>query len=186
MPKDCLEKFTIDQGNTYLDEIRGPHKTQLYDWQKAIKAEQIKDGVHLPASCTKDYKVGSRPMFYFSPGSKEMVVDAKHFSELKVADATRVKAGQRTVVGRATPAVLEAVPRRKLARFLLQATAIHTYWHIKADLCLVKEEQPEGGPYRAHFQGAHLYFTNERNEDPISFGVEITKEGELALLGGKS
>ncbi len=181
--KDCLEKFTIDQDNTYLT---GTHRTHLRDWQKVIKAETIKDGVHIPATCTRDYQVGNMPMFYFSPGSKKMVVDVQHFSDLKVASGTSVKAGQRTVVGRVMRKALAGISPRKLARFLLQASVIHTYLHIKADLCLVKEEHEEGGPYRAHFQGVHLYFTNQRNEMPISFAVEITQKGELALLGSKS
>ena len=37
--RNCLEKLTIDQDNTYLDEIRGTHRTSLYDWQKEITTE---------------------------------------------------------------------------------------------------------------------------------------------------
>lgn len=183
MPQTCIERFTISQDNTYLDEIRGKHKVSLHDWHPVIKAEAIESGKHVAASCTKDYTIDGAALFYFSPASKAMVVNQDFFGDLTVADAPRVFSGKKQkTIGRIKPAALKGMPSRQLVRFLLAASAVQTYWHLQADLCLVREEQ-RGGAYTAHFSGVHLYFTNEKNEDAYSFSVTISADGEVVLAG---
>ena len=101
------------------------------------------------------------------------------------ADATRIAAGTTKRIGRALPAAISKLGPERLVLFLIEAQIIETYWHIEAKLRLVGE-QKTAHAYTARFAGTHIYFTNERNEDPLDFAVSIDlKTGEMGISGSK-
>lgn len=180
----CLETLTIDRHHSYLDEVRGRHQTPLRDFVEGFAAEAITAEGHVPMACAAQFTVAGKPLFFFSRARKLPVLDGALFSELAVGDATRLAPGERRELGRFLGEG-GALSGRQLALFLLHAGAVQTFWHIEARLCLAREEAPADGPYRAHFRGSHIYFTNERNEDPLAFVVELRPDGAIWLEGAK-
>lgn len=128
------------------------------------------------------FAVDGKPLLAIDREKRRVVVSAEHFSDLVRGDATRIEAGQRQVMGTVKSPALRARPR-DLVLFLLESQLVETYWHMEAQLRLLKEEEtPER--YRASFAGHHTYFTNEENEEALSFAVELDKKtGEISVLG---
>ncbi|PRP92831.1 hypothetical protein ENSA5_47440 [Enhygromyxa salina] len=80
------------------------------------------------------------------------------------------------------PGLLGKIGGRELARFMIEAGVIQTYWHIGASLCL-RGESETAGTYRAEFSGEHEYFTNEKNRGGFGFVFELGADGKVALVG---
>jgi len=152
---------------------------------KRISAVAIDPAVFTPLPHLAAYTIGSDPLMGRSAATKRVVVSSAYFSDLERADATRIAAGTTKRIGRALPAAISKLGPERLVLFLIEAQIIETYWHIEAKLRLVGE-QKTAHAYTARFAGTHIYFTNERNEDPLDFAVSIDlKTGEMGISGSK-
>lgn len=105
-----------------------------------------------------------------------------YFFNLKPVDAIGVKKGESAVVGKVDTSLLAKMTPREIVLFLLDTEAIGTYWHIGAELCMVKEKD-YSSHYVASFVAEHTFFTNEKNVEQYSFDVQIDKlTGTIAIL----
>ena len=52
---------------------------------------------------------------------------------------------------------------------------VQTLAHVEAHVCL-ETEKDDAASYRAHFTGAHVYFTNKRHEAPLDFELVLDKK----------
>jgi hypothetical protein len=181
---DCIERLRVDHERSVLQEQRraGPRAA---DFQDRYPAERIDPGAHTPVAVVEHHRIGGAPLLWFTPDRTRAVVDAAVLSELVVADPTRMDPGEEVEVGRLTERGLGQLGRRALVRFLIEARAIATYWHLGAALCLVAETQA-GGAYVARFRGEHTYFTNRENRQRFAFEAEVTTDGRILVRGRSS
>lgn len=178
--EEPLERLTIGRGASVLNEHRG-RGCSVRDFHEAYPAEAIGPG-HAPVRAVERFRVDGRPLFFFRPDGSAVVVDATRASDLTVADATRLGAGQEVRVGRLAPATVAALGPREAVKLLLQAEAVRTYWHLEADLRLVAEREGPGG-YEVDVDGEHVYYTNQRNEAALSFTVRVADDGTVTVGG---
>ena len=175
----CIEKIAIDHSDSVLSEQRrvGPRAD---DFPERFAAETIDPTSYTPVTVVADYTIDATPLLWFTPDRSRPVVNATYFTDLEVGDATRLKPGTPATIGKLVAAAQGKIDNRRLARFLLAAGVIRTYWHIGAELCLVSEELGERG-YAAAFTGVHTYYTNEENRDAFTFTLTIATDGTLAI-----
>ena len=174
--------ITISKSESYLSEVR-PAPGALRDFQKKFLAARIEPGRHSPVAGASAWKAGGRPLLWVAPDKGSAVVDGEFFSDLLGVDATNLPAGERRVVGRWLDLSFKSMAPRDIVLFLLKGQIVLCYAHVEARL--QRDEEDDGaGRYRAGFSGSHIYFTNERNEDRLSFAVEIDKKtGEISVTG---
>lgn len=177
-PREPIERLQLGRGASVLSEHRG-RGCSVRDFADAFPAEPITAG-HAPVQAVERFRVAGMPLFWFRPDSSAVVVDAAHALDLTVADATRLQGRDEVRVGRFTPAAVAALGPRELVKLLLFVEAIRTYWHTDADLRL-EAERREGGAYEADFAGVHHYYTNEKNEAPLSFAVRVGADGTVSV-----
>ncbi len=175
----CIEKITIDHSDSVLSEQRrvGPRAD---DFPTHFAAEVIDTTSYTPVAVVANYAIDATPLLWFTPDRSRAVVNSAYFTDLVVGDATQLKPGAPVTIGKLTTAAQGKLDNRQLARFLLAAGVIRTYWHIGAELCLVGEEVGDRG-YAAAFTGVHTYFTNEENRDEFAFTLTLAEDGTLTI-----
>lgn len=174
--------ITISKSESYLSEVR-PAPGALRDFQKKFLAARIEPGRYSPVAGASAWKAGGRPLLWLTPDKGSAVVDGEFFSDLLVVDATNLPAGERRIAGRWLDLSFKSMASRDVVLFLLKGQLIQTYVHVEARL--MRDEEADGAErYRAGFSGSHIYFTNERNEDRLSFFVDLDKKsGEISVTG---
>ncbi len=113
--------------------------------------------------------------------NKENIAQNELFAELNRGSALRNAPTQN--LGRLSALGLKhfAETPRTLVAYLIEAQIIETFAHIESKLCLF-EESRDGDVYTARVRGTHIYFTNQRNEDPLAFAVRVNlKDGGILL-----
>ena len=134
----------------------------------------------LDNSTKKINKDTNIPQKYILPGHINRYITS-NFSTLEKADATRINPGENKSIGTFHDLSFKSTSPEKLVLFLLESQIVTTYWHLKSDVCLEKEEN-ENGIYKAYFSGLHKYCTNECQSDPLKFIISINrKSGEMTL-----
>lgn len=152
---------------------------------KHLKADAIDGKLFTPLQSLRKYNIGGAPLLGKSMERRRVVINKRFFSDIERGDATRMKVGDKeapAVMGKILNRSFKSLKPRDLALFLVEAEIVVTYWHIESNLCLFKEEDSDG-IYTAYFKGSHTYYTNERNDPHIEFGIRIDKKsGELSLV----
>lgn len=105
---------------------------------------------------------------------QRVVADAALVSDLTVVDATRLRTGERAVVGKLVG--LRGV------RALIAAGVIRTYWHVESTVCLETISEKDG-VWEGQYSGSHVYFTNSKNVGKFAFAVRVEKDGTVAVIG---
>ncbi len=176
-----IETLKIDRSGSYFERIRAT-SGELRDWQKLFRAEAIDPQKHVAVEKTAKYRIQDRPLFWFVSDFSAVVVDRRYFSDLQAGDATRLGAQQKVTLGKFLDLSLGLSPR-EVVKFLLESEIIRTYVHIEAEVRLVKETD-DGKVYASSWEGAHVYYTNEKNVDEYKFQITIDKKtGEIVLEG---
>jgi hypothetical protein len=104
------------------------------------------------------------------------------FADLKEVDATSLSAGQRLPVGRVVKKSLLANPHA-LVRLLVESGQIGTYVHVESELRYA-DETDSPARYRTKLTGHHVFYTNQRNQQGLTFAVEIDKSsGRIEVIG---
>jgi hypothetical protein len=128
------------------------------------------------------YAIDGAPLLAVDRARRRVVVDAAQFGALERVDATRLRPGESKLLGTVLGEKLRSGPR-DLALFVVESQLVESFWHVEARLTLV-EEKDSAEEYRAAFQGHHVYFTNERNQDRLAFSVVFDKRsGALRVVG---
>jgi hypothetical protein len=102
----------------------------------------------------------------------EVVASGEVFAtDVTVADATR---------GEGTIGRLRKAGGREMARRLIEAEIIRTYWHLEAVVNLEAETAGKDG-WEGSYRGRHVYYTNDRNVRPFAFRVKMGAGGTVAV-----
>lgn len=174
---DCLEVLSIslnDYGGDIWDEI--PRA-------KIIKAKEWTPQQTIPFENLLKYTIKEEGLLGAIKRPRTFVVNNKYFGDLRIADATQLNLGENIPIGKVKDLSFSALKLRDIAKFLLEAKIINTYWHLGSKLCLKEEkESMDSTEYGAFFTGSHEYCTNECVEDPLNFIIKINKEnGDITL-----
>ncbi len=177
----CLLKIEADHSQSVLEEqrSRGPHADDFFTSYPAAAIDPAKQEA---IKATDAFRVGGNPVLWLSADKASVVVDQRAFGTLTNVDGTR-HTGDPIVLGKATAATLKALAPRDLVRFLIAAGVVRMYVHIGGWACLEEETTPNGG-WRGRFAGSHQYFTNEENNDPLAFAIEIAADGTMTFNAG--
>ena len=126
------------------------------------------------------YRVDGTPILWFAPDKTAAVVNAAVFSDLTVADPTRMARGETAEVGILAASARGKIAGRDVAKFLIHAGAIRTYWHVGSVVCLEAEGNRAGG-YEATFAGVHTYFTHGERHGQFRFTLRLAPDGAIAV-----
>ena len=164
----CLVELNLDRGQSPWQGYTGSAAEEEAGKRVAAVADlsKLERVPHLAA-----YELSGKPLLAIDRASRRVVVSSEHFSELARADVTR---SGKTELGTVKSAALKGDPR-KLALFLLESQLVQTLAHVESHVCL-QEEKSGPAEYRAHFTGAHVYFTNRRNEEALDFEVILDRK----------
>ncbi|MBI5489372.1 MAG: hypothetical protein HY905_18715 [Deltaproteobacteria bacterium] len=176
----CLLQLSLDQGSSYLQEVRGRLSGDLPDWVGAFPALAVDPAQRQALETANTIRIGDEPLLWWASASGQVFVDARWFSDLVAVDVPRLSAGERQVLGTFKGRGQNVLPPRTLVEFLLRAGVLQTFWHIGAELCLTAETDADG-TYRAIFDGAHSYFTSGEHREEYRFAVTVGPDGELAV-----
>ncbi len=174
--KTCIAKYNTDQSGALFSQLNPPNEV------KAVKAGVVQKQF-TPLTTAEKFTIAGKPVAWVDNTGKQIIVDKNYFSDLKLIDVTKFPLDESDVVGKVDTTILTGRTPREIAGFLIDSQILNTYWHIGADICL-REEQDFGSHYIAHFDASHVYFTNERNVENYTFGVQIDKmTGTIAIFG---
>ena len=181
-PTPCLDRFTVEHARSVLSEQRsiGPGWD---DFPTRFAASTVDPTTFLPVKAVAEYRVSGQPVLYFTPDRRAAVVDSRYFSDLAVADPTRMRPGEMAMIGAVRETARREMGGRALAKLLVLAGVVRVYWHVEADVCLETETASQDGAYEAVISGTHTYFTNERNEGHFAFLLRIAPDGAITLVG---
>jgi hypothetical protein len=179
----CVVTWRREKDPSVLNEQRASGEKGWFDFAAAYASAAIDPATMTPVKVTERFQVGGRPILWFAADKQSAVVDRDAASDLAVADATMISAGDEKPVGRFTPAARQALGDRGVVEFLVVSDTIRIYAHVQGEACLVAEST-EGGVYTAKFTGEHVYFTNEENRDAMAFTVRIDADGLVSVVGG--
>lgn len=179
MNQHCKKEFHIDRGQSPWQGY-----TESYQQEQAGKsiAAIPMTATFEPLPHLASFSLSGTPFLAIDRAARRVVVNNAVFSDLKRPDTTRMKPGTKFVMGKIVSESLLARPWEVVA-FLLESQLIETYQHLEATFSLQSEEESAEN-YQVVFKGTHIYFTNDRNEDPIAFRVTIDKKtGEIIVTG---
>lgn len=174
----CLERFVVGYDNSLLEEHRS-RGVSVDDFAQAFVNESIDPELHQRVRCVEFLRLAGEPLFWFHADGGPAVVDARLCSAVTVVDPTRMKSGTSAVVGQLTDRARREVAPRVLARGLMLAGAIQTFWHIGAELCL-ESESDEGDAYVGRYGAEHTYYTNDENV--VAYAFEFVLDGAGTIL----
>ena len=144
-----------------------PHRLQT-------PAAAITRGIHSSIKCLESLKLDGQAFIFYSAGG--LVTDEQLFSDLAHVNPLRMDAGERQPIGYVRASVGTLVEAEKIALALLRVGVVTTYLHIGAYLSYSTRRTADNG-WCVSFRGVHVYFTNDRNEEPVAFDLQIDGEG---------
>ncbi|MBI3813327.1 MAG: hypothetical protein HY279_02525 [Nitrospinae bacterium] len=183
-PKAKAGEFMEEKCKVILHIRRG--ESPWIDYTKSFEEEQAGEhisAVHIETSFDQPaylsrYTLSDGPLLTINRAARRVVVNNNYFSDLDRPDATNLTKGKSLVIGTFKGLSVAGISAQHLVFFLLESQIIKTYVHLESKLCLVSEEDGKTS-YTANFEGAHIYYTNMRNEQPFSFTVRINKKTGL-------
>lgn len=160
----CIETFAVLHSASPLSEMR-KLGLPVDDFPVAFAAAPIDRARMRP--------LGSFGGLLWVDGQR-VVADAGLVSDLTVVDATKLRAGERAVVGK--------LAGLKSVRPLIEAGVIRTYWHLESSVCLEAVSENDG-VWEGRYSGSHVYFTNSKNVGKFAFVVRVERDGTVAVVG---
>ena len=171
--------WEIHDSDSVLHEHR--RHCRVFDFHERFAAAEIGDDF-TPVEVVSRFRIDDSPLLWYTADKSQIVVDARRFTQLEAVDGTR---GRQAAIGRLllAPAAAAAagLDGRTLLEFLIRAAVIQTFMHMSATVRIVHESTDGDGCYRALLGGSHIYFTNERNEDPLSFEFRLASDGAMSI-----
>jgi len=176
----CLATYRIDRGSSPWRGLTSSAEEETAN--RTVQAIAFPAENYAPIPSLLWRVIHGMDLIARSEGERRVAVNAALFSALSRADATRRQDAQ-VPIGRCTEAALRLMSPREIAEFLVTSQIVITYWHVESNLCLEKETD-DGIWYAAFFRGNHVYFTDRRHQEEISFRIRIGKAtGEILLAG---
>lgn len=146
---------------------------------KAIAAVAF-DGPRENIDSLAVYELDGEPFLAVDREKRRVVANEKIFGDLRRQDATRPDEQERREIGLVREKRLVADPAR-LFCFLLESQIVQTYWHVEARLTLrAFTDSPDEAV--ASFDGEHIYFTNEKNEERYRFSMHLNKKSGMMWI----
>ena len=180
-PTHSILALTISRGDCPWSGMTDSYEQeQSNKYVKAVALDGVTNGA-LPSLAEFD-----KPdvLMVRNTAQTNVAVNSRYFSDLRRGDATRLGMGQAHRVGVFRDLTFARLKPRDLVMFLVKSQLIETYWHLEAQLKMLREEdRPDA--YQAWFHGVHTYFTNDQHDETFAFTVTVDKKtGEMTLTGG--
>ncbi len=164
----CLDQFSVSRDASPLQAMRA-QGLRADDFPESYSAGVVDRG--------KMKELGPFGGLLWVDGTRVIADSALAASGLQVVDVTRLRAGERAIVGKWRKGA-----GAEVAKLLLRAEVIRTYWHIESKICL-EAESTKDGVWEGRYSGEHIYFTNERNVGRFAFSVRMEADGTVAVTG---
>lgn len=166
-----MESFSLkrNRDQSILSEVRRNNIRQDDFLAMYPVREKSKDAV--PAQVTKQHMVDGFPLLFID--KKGAFLNNTFFSQLNAISITQIPYKKVQLIG----TCLKPIPFKTLVSFLIDADIICTYIHIESSMTVTLSSQT-----RAEIKGTHTYFTNEENEEPFSFVIELDHENNIYCL----
>tara|TARA_Y100001937_G_scaffold122491_1_gene183567 strand:+ start:291107 stop:291661 length:555 start_codon:yes stop_codon:yes gene_type:complete len=171
--KECLQQWHLERHNS-------PWRRVSAESDGAIALIRDLTGMK-PVPGLHAYAIApAGPLLALDEEGDRLVANGYVFESLRRVDATSVTGPE--AVGILSDLGLESISGQRMVSFLLESEIIQTYAHMESTLCLIEQADTDD-IYRADLKGSHIYFTNERNEAPLSFSILINRgNGEIQVL----
>lgn len=82
-----------------------PNAAENFRQKRTIYAVNIDPTQYSPLPSVKQYQIGGKALIWIANMKDDIALEKSYFSDLSLADATRIKKGQRKVVGKYNPRV---------------------------------------------------------------------------------
>jgi hypothetical protein len=169
MPPPCLEQITVLHEASPLAAMRR-HGLSASDFPTAFRAASINPQTAQPLG-----PYGG--LLWILNG--EAVVDQSLLGDTRVIDSTQLAPGECHLLAQLGPTGC-TLPRRRVARLLLEASLIRTYVHLESTVCLEREITDQD-TWEGHYSGEHIYYTNKRNSARFRFTLRIDGAGAITV-----
>jgi len=168
MENECRWNLSVERSTSPWRDYTGSRQEE--EASRHIRAEELKSE-YAPLSILGPFENGFRLLAKDLSG-RRIVANRNYFSDLQRPDAVSASQGTRVLIGtyHNLPFDVSLLPE-----FLLVSHLISTCVHIESHLC-VKDGIEDGSIIRIPVKGYHVYFTNRRNEAPLSFEIEIKRK----------
>ncbi len=128
------------------------------------------------------YALDGKPLLGIDRAARRVYVEEAFLGPVARRDATRLRRGEELPVTVVRDPRLIADPI-KLFSFLIDSQLIRCYWHMEAKLRLYALEDTSG-QVTGSFDGVHIYYTNQKNQEAFAFKLRLDKAtGALSLIG---
>lgn len=126
------------------------------------------------------WKIDDQVLVWKNKKTGRYVLDQRVFSALRSSNVASLYPGEKQeIIGHLQLTNLLDEQYRTIVLFLLQSTAVTTFIHSDADVCLNQEQSSEVY-YTANFSAIHAYCTNVCVDQPYHFSILINKQtGEI-------
>ena len=168
---------------TITDEDALRHQLHRFhhEWNdpgRIIKAMGIDQPGSLHSIDRVDLHMQSMPLLWLNAG--QPVVNSLVFGDLTCVCIPRMVAGEVHHLGLLKRHEVEREEAKAIFQFLLRSGIVESYLHIGSELTFNVRMLPSGG-WVFDVHGSHLYFTNERCEEPLHFQLKISPNEEIQL-----
>jgi hypothetical protein len=182
------EEKKVDQFEAEISVNSGESPWQDYtasaeEEQRSMEVRAVKIATEFePIARLQKYASDPEPLIAIDRMNRRVVVNERHFGDLRRAKVTSLRAGERAKLGIVKSAALVNKPR-SLVRFLVESQLIMCYVHVGAQL-RISDDKEAAGRYLAVLVGSHEYYTNKRNVGHLHFAVELDKStGTVEVVG---
>lgn len=166
-----MESFSLKRNSdqSILSEVRR-HNIRQDDFLSLYPARELSQKA-FPAEVTKQHTVEGAPLLCID--KQGAFLNNAFFSSLHAISISQLPFKKVQLIGTA----LKPIPFKTLVSFLIDADIICTYIHVESSMTVSLVSQT-----RAEVKGTHTYFTNEENEEPFSFVIELDHEQNIYCL----
>lgn len=175
---ECITIFTLDDmgvdGRQYMEKMRK---------QDFLPSASLQNNF-IPVSGKFNTRFDENTYLLGIDQEKdEIFVNADYFSDIVKTDATSIE--DATVIGKYKQLAFDKQSPRAVIEFLLKSHFVATYWHLRSEICLIKEKNT-ADIYVADFYASHDYCTNKCVTENYKFSMEINKnDGTITILPGQ-
>ncbi len=176
---ECITIFTIDEmgtdGRQYVEKMR------RQDFLPSASLQNNFNPVKGEFNTKFDENTYLLGISQLEKG--EIFVNSDYFSDIIKTDATSIE--DATVIGKYKQLAFNKQSPRAVIEFLLKSHFVATYWHLRSEICLIKERNT-ADIYAADFHASHDYCTNKCVTENYKFSMEINKnDGTITILPGQ-
>ena len=129
-------------------------------------------------NCLSTLRIKDAPLLFLN--SNRPVLNKQVFGDLTCLSVARTSCGHVERLGSLHLTYIELTQAETIFEFLLRSCIVSTYLHIEAQLTFGVQAQ-DSGAWVFEAQGSHLYFTNDRCEEPLHFEISLNPMGDILV-----